>query len=53
MVYEDGLQKKFLTQKRKTHAIYYFNPLYGVCNIFYFKLLSLIHIEVLSRLKAF
>ena len=41
--------KKILT-KKKTHALYHSNPLFGVCHIF---LLLVIYIEVWSRLEAF
>ena len=47
--------KIFLTQKWNTYAIYYFNPLFRVCRICHFDLLSLyiMIIEVWSGLEAF
>ena len=45
--YKDGLQKCF--NKKKTHAIYHSNPLFGVCHIC---LLLLIYIEVWIGLEV-
>ena len=38
---------------KKTYVIYHYNPLFGICHIYHFDLLSLIHIEVWSGLEVF
>ena len=44
---------KYIFNTKKTHAIYHFNQLFGVCHIYHSDLLSLVYIEVWSGLEAF
>ena len=43
---------KNIFNTKKTHVIYHFNPLFVVCHICHFDLLSLMYIEVWSGLEA-